>query len=118
MNPTPEFMAAFDRHQAMRATLGNDHPLTQRALTLVMDLAPEKLKTMMTNMAREMGLIPKHADGYLDDGTPVYQLESIARTLDMSESEAQASVQAFMTDRAALGLNTAPIDPALIHRRQ
>ena len=118
MNPTPEFMAAVDRHQAMRATLGDDHPLTQRALTLVMDLAPEKLTTLMTNMAREMGLIPKHADGYLADGTPVYQLESIARTLGLSESEAQDSVQAFMADRAALGLATTPIDPALIHRTQ
>ena len=118
MNPTPEFMAAVDRHQAMRATLGDDHPLTQRALTLVIALAPEKLTNLMTNMAREMGLIPKHADGYLGDGTPVYQLESIARTLGMSESDAQASVQAFIADRAALGLDTTPIDPALIHRTQ
>jgi hypothetical protein len=69
MNPTPEFMAAIDRHQAMRATLGLDHPLTQRALTLVMELAPDKLKTLMA-------------------------------------------------DRAALGLDTVLIDPALIHRRQ
>jgi len=118
MNPTPEFMAAVDRHQAMRATLGDDHPLTQRTLTLVIALAPENLTTLMTNMAREMGLIPKHADGYLDDGTPVYQLESIARTLGMSDAEAQASVQAFLADRAALGLDTTPIDPALIHRTQ
>jgi hypothetical protein len=102
----------------MRATLGEDHPLTRRAFSLVMDLAPEKLKTLMNNMAREMGIIPEHADGYLDDGTPVYQLESIARTLGMTESEAQDSVQAFMVDRAALGLDTPLIDPALIHRRQ
>jgi hypothetical protein len=60
-------------------------------------------------------LIPDQADGYLEDGTPVYQLESIARTLGMTEDEAQESVQAFMADRAALGLDVTPIDPALIH---
>ena len=34
----------------------------------------------------------------------------------MSEAQAQESVQAFMADRAALGLDTTPIDPALIQR--
>ena len=117
MNPTPEFMAAVDRHQAMRATLGEDHPLTQRALTLVMELASPELQTVMTDKAREMGLIPE-AHGYLDDGSPVYRLEAIAEKLGLTEAEAQASVQAFMADRMAMGLDTMPIDPALIHIRQ
>ena len=115
MDATPEFMAALDRHHAMSKTLGVDHELTQRALALVMALAPPELTAMLTGKAREMGLIPDQADGYLEDGTPVYQLESIARTLGMTEDEAQESVQAFMADRAALGLDVTPIDPALIH---
>ncbi len=116
MNPTPEFMAALDMHHAMQTTMGDDHPLTQRAFALVMTLAPDELKTLMADKAREMGLLPEHADGYLDDGTPVYRLESVARTLGMSEAQAQESVQAFMADRVALGLDTMAIDPALIHR--
>ena len=117
MNTTPEFMAAVDMHHAMRTTMGEDHPLTQRALTLVMELAPTELKTLMADKAREMGLMPE-AHGYLADGSPVYRLEAIAEKLGVSADEAQASVQAFMADRAALGLDTTPIDPALIHRRQ
>jgi len=115
MDATPEFMAALDRHHAMSKTLGADHELTQRALALVMALAPPELTAMLTDKAREMGLIPDQADGYLEDGSPVYRLESIARTLGMTEDEAQESVQAFMADRAALGLDVTPIDPALIH---
>ena len=60
--------------------------------------------------------MPQHADGYLEDGSPVYRLESVAERLVMSDAEAQASVQAFMADRVALGLDVTPIDPALIHR--
>lgn len=114
MNTTPEFMSALDRHHAMSATLGKDHPLTQRAFTLVMELAPAELKTLMTEKARELGLIPE-AHGYLADGSPVYRLEAIAERLGMTEAEAQESVQAFMADRIALGLDATPIDPALIH---
>jgi hypothetical protein len=117
MNTTPEFLAAVDMHHAMRTTMGEDHPLTQRALTLVMELAPDELKTLMADKAREMGLMPE-AHGYLDDGSPVYRLESIAEKMGVSADEVQDSVQAFMADRAALGLDTTPIDPALIHIRQ
>ena len=55
---------------------------------------------------------------YLDDGTPVYRPEAMSAKLGVPEFEIQASVQAFMAARAALGLDTTPIDPALIHRRQ
>jgi len=117
MSTTPEFTAAVEMHHAMSTTMGTDHPLTQRALTLVMELAPDELKTLMADKAREMGLIPE-AHGYLDDGTPCYRLEAIAEKLGLTEAEAQASVQAFMADRMAMGLDTMPIDPALIHIRQ
>jgi hypothetical protein len=117
MNTTPEFMAALDMHHSMQITMGLDHPLTQRAFALVMELAPAELKTLMADKAREMGLMPE-ALGYLDDGSPVYRLESIAQKLGMTEAEAQESVQAFMADRVALGLDMKVIDPALIHIRQ
>ena len=116
MSTSFELDAAIDRLMAMRATLGEDHPLTQRAFTLVMELATPELKSLMTAKARELGLLPP-AHGYLVDGSPVYRLESIAVQLGIPIDEAAASVQAFMADRAALGLDTTPIDPALIHIR-
>jgi hypothetical protein len=61
-------------------------------------------------------LIPERADGYLEDGSPVFRLEAVAERLGLTEAQAQSSVQAFMADRAALGLDTTPIDPALVHR--
>lgn len=115
MNQTPEFLAAVERHEAMQATLGEDHPLTQRAFALVWELAPHELKTIMTAQAREMGLIPEHPDGYLDSGEPVYNLHSIARQMGMTEAEAQESLQAFLADRAALGLDCPLVDPTDVH---
>lgn len=112
-----EFDMAVDRLMSLRATLGEDHPLTRRAFTLVTELAPPALKSLMADKARELGLMPS-AHGYLDDGSPVYRLESIAEKMGLTEEEARASVRAFMADRAALGLDTAPIDPALIHVTQ
>ena len=50
MNTAPEFRAELDMHHAMRTTMGEDHPLTQRALTLVIALAPDELKTLMPTM--------------------------------------------------------------------
>ncbi len=116
MNHTPEFMAALERHAAMRQTLGREHPLTQRAFTLVLHLAPPEVTALLVDGARDMGLIPERADGYLEDGSPVYRLESVAERLGLTESQAQESVQAFMADRVALGLDVTPIDPSLIHR--
>ena len=112
-----EFIAAVDRHEAMQTTLGDDHPLTQRALALAMEFAPQELKTIMAAKAREMGLMPEHPDGYLSNGEPVYNLQSIAKRLGMTEAETQESLQAFLADRAALGLDTALVDPADVHAR-
>jgi hypothetical protein len=116
MNHNPEFTAAIERHHAMRQTLGREHPLTQRAFTLVLSLAPPEVTALLVDGAREMGLMPDHADGYLEDGSPVYRLEAVAERLGMSEAQAQESVQAFLADRVALGLDVTPIDPALVHR--
>jgi hypothetical protein len=117
MITTPEFIAAVERLVVMQTTMGEDHPLTLRALALVVDLAPDDLKAFLTVKMRDLELIPD-ADGYLEDGTPVYRLESIAQKMGMIESDAQSSVQAFMADRVSMGLDTMAIDPALIHRTQ
>jgi hypothetical protein len=114
---TPAFIAAMTTVMELADVHGHAHPLVQTALMLAQELAPPTFKAFMYTEAENMGLIPD-ADGYLDDGTPVYRLEAMAAKLGVPESEIQASVQAFMADRAALGLDTTPIDPALIHRIQ
>ena len=119
MNPTPEFLAAIDRHQAMATTLGLDHTLTRRAMHLVQELAPPELKAVMAAKAREMGLVPKQPDGYTNDGTPCYSIEAIAKQLDMTVQEVKEGVAEMMAHRAELGLPPLEmLDPATIHKVQ
>ena len=59
----------------------------------IMQYLPPELKAMIDNMAIEMGLIPKQAHGYLDDGTPVYNIEQIAKSLGADVEEAKAYVE-------------------------
>ncbi len=119
MNLTPEFCAAMDTHERLVDTFGEDHPDTQRALTLVMEMAPEELKMEMRKMMREMGLMPE-ADGYLEDGSPVFRLESVAARLGMSEAEAQEKMHEMHADREALRVPNKGIviDATPIHWKQ
>lgn len=119
MNLTPQFLEAIDRHQAMAATLGPDHPLTIRAMMLATALAPDEFKTLMRDKARELGLIPKQASGYLPDGTPVYTVADMAATLGQTEEEVKAGISAMLAHRAALGLcDLEAVDPATVHKVQ
>lgn len=119
MNPSPEFLLAIDRHEAMVATLGLEHPLTRQVMALVMELAPDELKTIMRDKAREMGLIPARPDGYTDDGTPCYNVESIAASTGQTVEEVHEAMREMLADRAALGLpDLAAIDPSTVHRVQ
>ena len=115
----PAFTDAVDRHLRLVDTLGMDHPDTMRAMMLAMELAPDELKDEMADMAREMGLMPE-ADGYLDDGSPMYRLEDVAKRLGVSLAEAEEAMHKMLAEREALGLSNAGIvtDSALIHRVQ
>lgn len=113
---TPEFMAAMSACLALVESLGMDHPDTTRAIQRAMTLAGPSMNAMMADKARELDLIPE-ADGYLDDGQPVYSLEAIAAKLDMSMEDAKAAMDAMLADRAELGLPAALVDPAAVHRK-
>ncbi len=119
MNPTPEFMNAIRKHRRLVDTLGMDHPDTQRAMMLAMELAPKEMIDEIGDMARGMGLMPE-ADGYLGDGSPMYRLEDIAERLVVSPDEADKAMRKMLAEREALGLSNAGLvtDPALIHRKQ
>ena len=114
---TPEFMAAMSACLRLVETLGMEHPDTTRAMQRAMLLAPPSMTSFMADTAKELGLIPE-ADGYLDDGQPVYSLEAIAAKLDMSMDEAKQSMSAMLEDRAALGLSAVLVGPATVHRKQ
>ena len=113
---TPEFMAAMSACLRLGESLGVEHPDTTRAMQRAMALSPPSLNTFMADKARELDLMPE-ADGYLDDGQPVYSLEAIAAKLDMSIEEAQTAMDAMLEDCAALGLPAALVDPATVHRK-
>ena len=113
---TPEFMAAMSACLRLVESLGMEHPDTTRALQRAMALSPPSLNAFMADKARELDLIPE-ADGYLDDGQPVYSLEAIAAKLGMGMDEAHEAVQAMLADSEAQGLPAMLIDPATVHRK-
>ena len=113
---TPEFMAAMSACLRLMETLGEDHPDATRAMQRAMALAGPSMQNFMADKARELDLIPE-ADGYLDDGQPVYSLEAIAAKLGMGMDEAHEAVQAMLADRAELGLPAVLVDPATVHRK-
>ena len=116
---TPEFSTAMSACLRLRETLGENHPDTKAAMMLAIELAPKELIDEFGDMAREMGLMPE-ADGYLDDGSPMYRLEDIAERLGVSPAEAEEAMHKMLAEREALGLSNAGIvtDAARIHRKQ
>ena len=114
---SPEFLTAMNECLRLTDLHGMDHPETTKAMQLAMALAPDSLHDFMAAQAQELGLIPE-ADGYTDDGEPVFSLEAIAAKLDMSMEDAKAAMDAMLEDQAALGLPAALVDPATVHRKQ
>jgi hypothetical protein len=113
----PEFLAAIDRRRELADALGEEHPDTMRAMMLAMELAPPHIHAMMGEKVSD--LMPD-ADGYLDDGTPMFRLEDVAEQLGVSLEEAEEAMRKMLAEREALGLSNDGIvkDAALIHRRQ
>lgn len=54
-------------------SLGMEHPDTTRALQGAMALAPPSMHDFVARQAQELDLIPE-ADGYTEDGQPVFSL--------------------------------------------
>ena len=113
---TPEFMAAMSACLALVESLGMEHPDTTRAMQRAMALAGPSMHDFMARQAKELDLIPE-ADGYLDDGEPVFSLESIAAKLGLGMEEAKEAMDAMLEDRAAQGRPAALVDPSKVHRK-
>ena len=113
---TPEFLDAMGICLDVVERLGLEHPEATRALMVGMELAPASMHDFMADKAREMGLIPE-ADGYTDDGKPVFSLEAVAAKLGIGMEEAKELMQSMLTERDGLGLSNVLIDPATVHRK-
>lgn len=115
----PAFLKAITTHRLLVESLGLEHPETQKAMMLVMELTPPWMLDQFGDMAKEMNLMPE-ASGYLEDGTPMFRLEDIAEKLGLSQEEAEAALQEMLADRAAQGLLVTGVtmDASLIHSKQ
>ena len=113
---TPEFLAAMSECLRLLETLGMNHPDTLRAMEQAMSLTPPSTRSFLSKQARKLGLLLE-ADGYTDDGLPVYSLESIAAKLDVSMDKAKEAMQVMLLARELLGLPAVLVDPATIHRK-
>lgn len=114
----PAFSEAMLQYVRISERLGDDHPEVMKALTKALSLSPDWFRDEMYAKAKKMGLIPEPV-GYLDNGDPVYSLESVAKAHGISIEEAEQSMDEMLSDRAELGLSSEVItDHSLVNRRQ
>ena len=94
----PAFTIAMRRYVSISERLGDDHIEARNAFVDAMDLAPKWFADEAHAMAKQMGLIPDPT-GYLDNGDPVYSLESIAKAHGITIEEADQAVQEMRLHR-------------------
>lgn len=89
----------------------------QKALLRAMRLAPPWMKAHFDDCLKD--LLPEAA-GYLEDGTPVYSVEDIARKQGLSEDEAQESFSALLAahEQEGIPLDGVITDSWLVHTKQ
>ena len=100
----PEFFKAFDHYKNMVKQYGDDHPITEQALTLTLHYTPEHVKAEMNQKAKELNLLPP-VSGYTDEGEPMYSLEDIAKHFGMSVEDAEQQLLQMMDNRQQVGLS-------------
>ena len=92
MSYSPElFSEAAQLHRKLLEALGENHPSTQEALILAMEVAPPELLASLEARAREIGWIPENPDGFTESGEPLFSLETIAKLSGISVDKLQAS---------------------------
>jgi hypothetical protein len=98
---TPQFLAAIRKVTRVKEIYGFGSKEISTAMMLAYEVAPESFKEEMSDMARDMGLMPP-ADGYLDDGSPVYKLDDVAARFGMDVEEAKEAVDELYFTRSRL----------------
>lgn len=89
----------------------------RRTFMLALSLAPETMIEEIGGMLQEDGLMPK-ACGYLEDGTPIFNMEEIAEELGVPKDEARDSALHFLAICTEQDLPTGLIDPDKVHMLQ
>ena len=113
---TPEFLAAKSACSRLVKTLGMEHPETTRVMPSKMSFSPPSLNACMANTAKKQSLIIE-ADGYTEDGAPVFSLELVAAKLGMGMDEVMEALDAMLAAQEELGLPAALVDPSKVHRK-
>ena len=113
----PVFTHAMNQYKKIAAQHGDESEQARVAFTKAMLLAPKWFSDEMSDMAVDMGLIPKPS-GYLDNGEPIYDLRDMARHLDVSFDDAKKSLHKLLTERKNLGMDNFLVDPSLVNPRQ
>jgi len=108
----PAFTQAMQRYQRIEAQHGEDSEQARDAFTQAMLKAPDWFKDEASQIAVNMGMIPAKPSGYSDEGEPLYTLQDVARTLGISDEEAEAQMHKLIDQRRAVGL---PVDGVIIY---
>ena len=110
MNLTDEFLSAVTMSRLNLSKLSGKTDAGNGA-------CPGEMIADLGQMAREMGLMPEPC--YLEDGTKVFSLQSVAAHLGLSMDEAEEAMHEMLSQRDSLGLPNEGIirtDPDSLHR--
>lgn len=113
-----EFTEAMHKYKAIVEQYGEESLEARKSFIAAMQLAPD---WFMDDVTSSMGedFLPQ-ASGYLDDGSPVFNLEDIAEKFGVSAEDAAESLEEMMAVREELGLSNEGklIHPSSVHRKQ
>lgn len=113
---TPDFLAAKSACSRLVKTLSMAHPDRALVMPSKMSFSLPSLNACMANTAKKQSLIIE-ADGYTEDGAPVFSLELVAATLGMGMDKVMQALDAVMEEQVELGLPVGLIDPSKVHRK-
>jgi hypothetical protein len=114
----PEFTAEMNHYKLIARLHGDESDKARIAFTKAMLKAPQWFAEEAHEMAKEMGLIPAPS-GYLDDGSPVFSLNDLAKNLDIPIEQAEKSMFEMIATKKELGIESVVISQSTtIHRRQ
>jgi|WetSurMetagenome_2_1015567.scaffolds.fasta_scaffold1556497_2 hypothetical protein len=117
MNDTdcsPEFLESVEAYSLLEESgIDENSPELMAAWDRMIKHAPRALMMELQAKAVEFGLLPSRPDGYMENGKPVYTLQSVAQCLGISEQEARESLGEY-----CIATGSEVIDPANVRRVQ
>lgn len=113
-NIDPRGLELFQKYGELSEDEKLNSPEAAALMVEMMQYLPQEVQEQMHNMAVEMGLMPEKPSGYLEDGTPVFNVEQIAENLGMNVKEAIAHTERM--NQVTAGKYA--IDPSKVHRVQ